>query len=159
MWADEAALDAVGRRLDEWESSFADRAARARTLSTRVQALTGNAHSPDRTVEVTVDSTGLLVDLRLDEQVRQHSAAQTARQVLATTRAAQADLMRRITAATNETLGDDDPAAAAIVDSYRRRLLPAASPRRDHRADPGTAGGDRPGHAAAADRGAPDAGR
>ncbi|WP_233513652.1 YbaB/EbfC family nucleoid-associated protein [Micromonospora craterilacus] len=159
MWADEAALDATGRRLDEWESSIADRATRAKALSTRVQALTGTAHSPDRTVEVTVDSAGLLVDLRLDERVRQQSATQTARQVLATTRAAQADLLRRIAAATDETLGNADPAGSAVVDSYRRRLLAVADPRHDHRGDPGAAGGDRPGHAGAADRSAPDAGR
>lgn len=35
MWADEAALDAATRRLDEWESSLADRATRARALSAR----------------------------------------------------------------------------------------------------------------------------
>ncbi|MEV6693884.1 YbaB/EbfC family DNA-binding protein [Micromonospora sp. NPDC051196] len=122
MWADEAALDATQRRLDEWEASFADRAQRASALAARVGALTGTAHNADGSVEVTVDSAGLLVDLRLDERVRQQSAAHTARQVLATTRAAQADLLRRITAATTETLGEDNPAATALLDSYRRRL-------------------------------------
>ncbi len=124
MWADEAGLDATQRRLDEWESSFADRAERAKALSARMRSLTGTAHSPDRTVEVTVDSAGLLVDLRLDDRVRQQSGAHTARQVISTTRAARADLLRRITAATTETLGDDDPAGPAVVDSYRRRLAP-----------------------------------
>ena len=122
MWADEAALDATQHRLDEWEASLADRAQRARALSARVSTLTGNAHNADRSVEVTVDSAGHLVDLRLDERIRQQSAAHTARQVLATTRAAQADLLRRITMASTETLGDDDPAGPALLDSYRRRL-------------------------------------
>ncbi|MET7832575.1 hypothetical protein ABZS44_07065 [Micromonospora sediminicola] len=58
MWADEAALDAATRRLDEWESSLADRAARARDLSARTQALTGTARSADGLVEVTVDPSG-----------------------------------------------------------------------------------------------------
>lgn len=74
MWADEAALDAATRRLDDWEASIADRAARAKELASRVQAMRGTATSPDRTTEVTVDSSGLLVDLRLDERTRQHSA-------------------------------------------------------------------------------------
>ncbi|MEU8313755.1 YbaB/EbfC family nucleoid-associated protein [Micromonospora sp. NPDC048887] len=128
MWADEAALDAAARRLDEWESSLADRGARARELSARTQALTGIARSADGLVEVTVDASGLPTDVRLDERVRQHSAAHTARQILVVTRAARADLLRRLTEATTETFGADDPAATAIVESHRRRLDP----------DPGT---------------------
>ncbi|WP_320064386.1 YbaB/EbfC family DNA-binding protein [Micromonospora sp. RTGN7] len=124
MWSDEAALDEATRRLDDWESSLAARAARARTLSAQVQALTGTASSPDRAVEVTVDSSGLLVDLRLDERTRRDAAAHTARQILDTTRAARADLLRRVTEVTTRTLDVDDPTAAALVDSYRRRLDP-----------------------------------
>ncbi|RAN94182.1 hypothetical protein ONO23_03895 [Micromonospora noduli] len=101
---------------------MADRAARARTLSTQVQALTGSATSPDRSVQVTVDSSGLLIDLRLDERIRQHPSAQTARHIMDTTRAAHADLLKRLTEATTETLGDSDPTGRAVIDSYQRRL-------------------------------------
>ncbi|AXH92568.1 YbaB/EbfC family nucleoid-associated protein [Micromonospora aurantiaca] len=128
MWADEAALDAAARRLDKWESSLADRATRARDLSARTQPLTGTARSADGLVEVTVDASGLLTGLRLDERVRQHSAAHTARQILAVTGDARADLLRRLTEATTETLGAEDPAARAIIESHQRRLAP----------DPGT---------------------
>ncbi|CCH19410.1 hypothetical protein [Micromonospora lupini] len=121
MWADEAALDAAGRRLDEWESSLAERAERAKTLSARMWELTGTAHNADRTVNVTVDSAGLLIDLRLDERTRQQSAAHTARQILDTTRAARTDLLRQVRAVTVESLGDD-ASARAIIDSYRDRL-------------------------------------
>ncbi|MET8118195.1 YbaB/EbfC family DNA-binding protein [Micromonospora sp. NPDC005291] len=122
MWADDAVLDAAGRRLDEWESSLAERAERAKTLAARVQALTGTARSPDRTVEVTVDSAGLLIDLWLDERVRRHPAASTARQILATTRAAHANLLTQLSEVTTESLGDD-ASAQAIIDSYRSRLI------------------------------------
>ncbi|MER5609107.1 YbaB/EbfC family nucleoid-associated protein [Micromonospora tulbaghiae] len=128
MWADEAALDAAARRLDEWESSLAERAERARDLSARTQALTGTARTADGLIEVTVDANGLLADLRLDERVRQHSAAHTARQILTVTRDARADLLRRLTDATTDALGADDPAARAIVETHQRRLDP----------DPGT---------------------
>ncbi|SCF06891.1 hypothetical protein GA0070607_5141 [Micromonospora coriariae] len=122
MWADEAALDAARRRLDEWESSLAERAARATTLSERLQALTGVATSCDRMIEVTVDSSGLLTDLRLDERIRQRSAAHTARQIMETTRAAHADLLKRLTETTTEALGNNDPTGRALIDSYQRRL-------------------------------------
>ncbi|MEU8072321.1 YbaB/EbfC family nucleoid-associated protein [Micromonospora sp. NPDC049151] len=128
MWADEAALDAAARRLDEWESSLADRGARARELSARTQALTGIARSADGLVEVTVDASGLPTDVRLDERVRQHSAVHTARQILTVTRDARADLLRQLVEATTEMLGADDPAATAIVESHRRRLGPDPGP-------------------------------
>ncbi|MFY1702623.1 YbaB/EbfC family nucleoid-associated protein [Micromonospora sp. WMMA1923] len=118
MWSDEAALDAAARRLDDWEAGFADRAQRARSLAARMRKLTGTAQSPDRSITATVDSSGRLLDLRLDESTRQHSAAHTARQVLATTRAAHADLLRQVTDATRDTLGDD-PAGQAVIDAYR----------------------------------------
>ncbi|MEU5785288.1 YbaB/EbfC family DNA-binding protein [Micromonospora lupini] len=121
MWADEATLDAAGRRLDEWESSLAERAERAKTLSARMRELTGTAHNADRTVGITVDAAGLLIDLRLDERTRQQSAAHTARQILDTTRAARTDLLRQVRAVTVESLGDD-ASARAIIDSYRDRL-------------------------------------
>ncbi|MFE0529974.1 YbaB/EbfC family DNA-binding protein [Micromonospora parva] len=123
MWADDAALDAAEHRLDEWESSLAERAQRARALSTTMRNLTGTARNADRTVEVTVDSTGILIDLRLDERIRQQPATHTARQILETTAAARADLLRQVTTAAGETLGDDT-SAQAIIDSYRSRLLP-----------------------------------
>ncbi|MFF5176205.1 YbaB/EbfC family nucleoid-associated protein [Micromonospora sp. NPDC000089] len=122
MWTDDAALDAATRRLDRWEADLARQAARAKALSARVQALTGAAASPDRTVTVTVDSTGALADLRLDERVRQHSAAHTARLILQATRAARDDLLRQVTEAAVGALGDRDATGEAVVESYRRRL-------------------------------------
>ncbi|MGN9806451.1 YbaB/EbfC family nucleoid-associated protein [Micromonospora sp. L32] len=124
MWTDEAALDAAERRLDQWQSDLADRAEQAKSLSARVQALTGTATSADRAVTVTVDATGGLLDLRLDERVRQHSAAHIARLILEVTRAARADLLRQVTEATAGTLDRDDPTGQAIVESYRSRLRP-----------------------------------
>ncbi|WP_406064184.1 YbaB/EbfC family DNA-binding protein [Micromonospora sp. NBC_00860] len=127
MWADDAALDAAERRLDEWESSLAERAERAKTLSTTMRELTGTARNADRTVDVTVDSAGLLIDLRLDERIRQQPAAHTARQILETTTAARTDLLRQVSDAATESLSDD-PSAQAIIDSYRSRLLPDQGP-------------------------------
>jgi hypothetical protein len=124
MWSDEAALEEATRRLDDWESSIAARAARAKTLAEKIQALTGTAVSPDRRVQVTVDSSGLLVDLRLDESTRQNSAAHTARQILDTTRDARANLLKKVAEVATLTFDVGDPTPALLVDSYRRRLCP-----------------------------------
>ena len=77
-----------------------------------------------------MDSAGTLIALRLDERIRARPAARTAEQVLATTRAAHLELLRLVTEATRETLGPDDPAAGAIIDSYGRTT------RRDRRGRP-----------------------
>ncbi|MDO3705003.1 YbaB/EbfC family nucleoid-associated protein [Micromonospora sp. C28SCA-DRY-2] len=122
MWTDEAALDAVRRRVDDWESTVAERATRTTALTRELAALTATARSPDGAVEATVDAAGALVDLRLGERVRGQPAARTADQVLATARAAQAELARRAVAMTEAALGADDPAARALVESYARRL-------------------------------------
>ncbi|WP_319460168.1 YbaB/EbfC family nucleoid-associated protein [Micromonospora sp. RTP1Z1] len=122
MWTDDAGLATAGRRIDDWEASLADRAERSRALAQRLSGLTASATSADGAVEATVDSAGTLIALRLDERIRARPAARTAEQVLATTRAAYADLLRQATEATRETLGPDDPAADAIIDSYGRRL-------------------------------------
>jgi hypothetical protein len=57
MWGDEASLDAAQRRVDKWESSLAEHAAKAKALSVRLSRLTAAAHTKDRLVAVTVDSS------------------------------------------------------------------------------------------------------
>lgn len=70
-------LDAAERWVDDWQSGIEERAAQARDLSGQLAALTGTARSADRSVEVTVDSSGAVTDLRLDERIRDWSAART----------------------------------------------------------------------------------
>jgi DNA-binding protein YbaB len=127
VWGDEAALNAAGRRVDEWDSSLAERATKAAVLSRRLAELAGTATSDDRLVEVTVDSSGALVGLRLDEQIRAQPASRTAEQILAAIRAAHENLVRQASAATIEALGADDPAGRAVVDAYEKRLRPGGA--------------------------------
>jgi hypothetical protein len=118
-------LNAAARWIDDWQSSIEDRAARAKALSERVTGLRASARSRDGLVVVTVDSTGAIVDLRLDEQTRDRPAADTAHAILTVMRAAQANLAPLVRQAATEELGADDPTAKAIVTSYSRRFLAA----------------------------------
>lgn len=122
MWGDEAGLDAAQRRVDQWESSLAECAAKSGALSQRLARMTATAHSEDGLVEVTVDTSGALVGLRLDEQIRAQPATRTAEQVRATIRAAHENAVRQASEATVEALGADDPAGRAIIDAYEKRL-------------------------------------
>lgn len=122
MWGDEADFDAAQRRLDEWEASLADRAARTSELSQWLTNMTATARSDDGSVEATVEAGGVLVGLWLDEQVRAQPALRTAEQILATIRAAHENAVGQASAATAEALGADDPAGQAVIDAYERRL-------------------------------------
>lgn len=122
MWRDEADVDEAQRQLDEWEASLAERAARTGELSQWLSQMTATAKSDDGSIEATVEAGGVLVGLRLDDQIRAQPAAQTAQQIRATIHAAHEHAIREASVATAEALGADDPAGQAIIDAYERRL-------------------------------------
>src|SRR4051812_48330780 len=95
-------FDAAERLVDDWEAGFEARATQARELSARLAQLRATARSTDELVTVTVGSTGDLVDLELDERIRQRPAAETARQILTTLNAARGTLVAAVTSVTDE---------------------------------------------------------
>jgi hypothetical protein len=106
--------------MNQWQSGMDERAARARALSERVAALRSSARSRDGSVDVTVDSAGAIVDLRLEEPIR--SAPDTAHAIMSVMREAQANLAPQVRRAAAEELGLDDPVTEAMVASYARRF-------------------------------------
>ena len=114
-------LDAAERRVDDWQAGFEQRAAQARELAGRLAQLTVSAHSDDGLVTVTVGGGGALTGLELEEGVRRQPAAETARQILATLAAAQAELTARATVITGETVGAESETGKAVIASLARR--------------------------------------
>ncbi len=119
MWDD---LSAAHERIDQWESSLAERVARASELSNRTAALTGTARDREGLAEVTVDSTGAMSHLWLSEAVRHRRAAEISELVLSTMRSAQAQLAESVTEATVAAYGPDSPATSAILANIQRRF-------------------------------------
>jgi DNA-binding protein YbaB len=114
-------LDEAEQLVDDWQAGFEERAAQARALSARLGTLTATARSEDELVTVTVGGSGAVSDLELEEGIRDRPAAETARAILATLRAAQASLTRAATEATAETLGADSETGRAVIASYVAR--------------------------------------
>ena len=114
-------LDAAERRVDDWQAGFELRAAQARELAGRLAQLTVSAHSDDGLVTVTVGGGGALTGLELEEGVRRQPAAETARQILATLAAAQAELTAQATVITGETVGAESETGKAVIASLARR--------------------------------------
>jgi DNA-binding protein YbaB len=114
-------LDEAERLVDDWQAGFEERAAQARALSARLGSLTATARSEDDLVTVTVGASGAISDLELEEAIRDRPAAETARAILATLRAAQASLTTAATEATAETVGADSETGKAVIASYVAR--------------------------------------
>ena len=119
---DERYFEAAERMIDDWQADIDARAARAKELSARLSRLSARARSDDRLVTVTVGASGDLVGLELDERIRQRPAAETARTILKTLRAAQARLTAAVADATAETVGADSATGRAVIASYTGRL-------------------------------------
>ncbi|GAB2597902.1 hypothetical protein Aab01nite_73650 [Paractinoplanes abujensis] len=115
-------LEDAERMIDDWQTGIEARAAQARELSARLSAVTATARSDDGLVEVTVASAGDMVRLDLGEGIRGRPAAETARVILATARAARRALAARITEVTTETVGAESETGRAVIESYERRL-------------------------------------
>ena len=121
---DPSDLDSAEQWVDDWQAGFEERAAQARELAARLTELKATARSEDGLVEVTVGSSGALVGLELDEDVRRQSAAKTAREILATLGAAQAAMTKAATAVTAETVGADSETGRAVIASFTARERP-----------------------------------
>jgi hypothetical protein len=115
-------LDDAARLVDDWQAGIEARAAQARELASRLGALTASASSDDGLVSVTVGSSGGITDLELKEGIRERPAAETARAILATVRAAQTSLTAAAAAVTVETVGANSETGKAVIASYVSRL-------------------------------------
>jgi YbaB/EbfC DNA-binding family len=118
-------LDEAARMVDDWQAGIAARAAQARELASRLGALTASADSDDGLVSVTVGSSGGITDLELREGIRERPAAETARAILTTLRAAQASLTAAVRDVTAEIVGADSETGKAVIASYVSRQGPA----------------------------------
>ena len=121
---DPSDLDSAEQWVDDWQAGFEERAAQARELAARLTELTATARSEDGLIEVTLGSSGALVGLELDEDIRRQSAAKTAREILATLGAAQAAMTKAATAVTAETVGADSETGRAVIASFTARERP-----------------------------------
>jgi hypothetical protein len=113
--------DAADRWVDDWQAGIEEQAAQAKALSERLAQLTGSARSDDDLIEVSVGPSGAVTNLRLDEGIRRQAAARTAREILATMRAAQAALAQHVAAAVAETVGAETEVGRAVVASFTSR--------------------------------------
>ncbi|WP_027341972.1 YbaB/EbfC family nucleoid-associated protein [Hamadaea tsunoensis] len=113
-------LDDAESFVDDWAARAAERAQQAQDMATRLQDLSVKATSRDGNVTVSVDNAGVPTDIRLDPEVERWPAQRIAEAVLATMRAAQAQLRKQVREVAAETIGADSEAGRHVLASYDR---------------------------------------
>ncbi|MEV4641755.1 YbaB/EbfC family nucleoid-associated protein [Actinoplanes sp. NPDC049548] len=121
MFDDEPTAAAL-RRIDDWERKLEERAEQASLLSRQAARLSATSRSADGLIEVAVGAEGHLEALHLDEGIRRAPAEQTARRIVETIRAAQADLLRQFDDVTARTIGTEGDTRRALMAGMRARL-------------------------------------
>jgi DNA-binding protein YbaB len=117
-------LDAGERWVDDWQSGIQRRTAEAAELSRRVAGLSGTARSDDGTVEATVDGSGRLTGLQLDDRIHRYSARVITEKILDTVHEAYADLAEQVREAAAETVGADSELGRVVLASYANHPAP-----------------------------------
>ncbi len=108
-------IDASDAMIDNWTKRLEENAARYQALADRVQGQTVTERSKDGTVQVTIDSRGLLKNLVIAETAAGKRMAEVSAQVMQLVQRAQARIPELLQQAMTETTGTGDQAAAEIV--------------------------------------------
>ncbi|MEU7791684.1 YbaB/EbfC family nucleoid-associated protein [Amycolatopsis sp. NPDC049159] len=108
-------IDASDAMIDNWTKRLEENAARYQALADRVQGQSVTERSKDGTVQVTVDSRGLLKNLVIAETASGKRMAEVSAQVMQLVQRAQARIPELLQQAMTETTGTGDLAAAEIV--------------------------------------------
>jgi DNA-binding protein YbaB len=130
---DQGILDPDGakERLASWKGRIDKLAADTQAMSDQLQSVRVTASDPGGLAEVTVDSTGGLVDLRLTDRIGRVAPESVARAILATLGDAKAKVADRTQEIIADTMGPDSAAGRAIAEKVGRHLRGDADPRRD----------------------------
>jgi DNA-binding protein YbaB len=114
--------DDARQRLEAWKGRIDKLAADTKTMSDRFQQLQVTRKDRDGIVEVTVDSTGSLLALKLSRDIDRSAPDVIAATIMSTIREAKAELADRSQEIIAETVGTESPAARAIAERVGEHL-------------------------------------
>jgi DNA-binding protein YbaB len=117
--------DAAIGQVDAWRERVDKLAADTRAMNERLRELRCTLHDPNRIVEVTVDSSGTLLDVHFSDRIRRVPPEDVARTLMETLAEAKHRMSEESAQVIVETMGEDSHAGQAIAERLRDRLLPA----------------------------------
>lgn len=113
--------------LQAWKSRVDRMAADTQAMSDRLGELRVTAEDDNGLAEVTIDSTGALLDVRFSERIQRVAPEVVSRAVLSALRAARLTAAERSRQIITETVGSESVAARTIAERVERQLRgPAA---------------------------------
>jgi DNA-binding protein YbaB len=115
-------VDSAERWVDDWQAQVLEKAAQARELTARVSGLRASAESRDGAVRVTVESTGVPVEITLGDAVAGWKPERIASEVMAVMRQAQQRLTKAVAEAADATVGAESETGRAVLNSYYTRF-------------------------------------
>ncbi|ONI81462.1 hypothetical protein ALI144C_19205 [Actinosynnema sp. ALI-1.44] len=114
--------DAARERVAAWKGRIDKLAADTQAMSDRLQQVRVTASDPGGLAEVTVDSTGALVDLRLTERIQRTAPDTVAQAVMSLLQQARREVADQSQEVIAETMGPDSAAGQAIAERVGRHL-------------------------------------
>jgi DNA-binding protein YbaB len=114
-------------RLEAWKGRIDKLAADTKAMSDRFQELQVTTTDAKGMAQVTVDSSGSLVGLRLTREIEHAEPDAVAKAIMDTIRKAKAELAERSQEIIADTVGTESPAARAIADRVGQHLRGEAS--------------------------------
>lgn len=120
MVAENPLLDseAVRARVENWKQRTMASAEKTQEAAGRLQALRVSAMDPNGIVEVTVDSGGALLDVRLSPRVQRQSPEYTQVMIMDAYRQARVRLAEAAREVVEETIGSTSQTGSAILASF-----------------------------------------
>ncbi|MFI5558355.1 YbaB/EbfC family nucleoid-associated protein [Amycolatopsis japonica] len=120
-------VDASERMVDNWTKQIQETAARYQAMAARMQGQTVTERSKDNTIEVTIDSKGLLTNLVISEAASGKRMAEVSSQVMRLVQLAQSRIPELLQAAMAETVGTGDETANRVI-AEAQSTFPEAPP-------------------------------
>jgi DNA-binding protein YbaB len=108
--------------LQAWKSRIDQMAADTQAMSDRLAELRVTASDDNGLAEVTIDSTGALIDVRFSDRIQRAAPDAVSRAVLSALRTARLAAAERSREIITETVGSESVAARAIADRVERQL-------------------------------------
>jgi len=116
--------DGAMEQLHAWKGRIDKLAADTQAMSNAMQDLRVTVADDNGLAQVTVDSAGLLLDLKLSQKVQRVAPEVTARTIMETIRKARTQVANRSREIIADTLGTESEAARGIAERVSQRLLP-----------------------------------
>ncbi|HZM83203.1 MAG TPA: YbaB/EbfC family nucleoid-associated protein [Candidatus Limnocylindrales bacterium] len=123
--------DSAHEQIAKWRDRVEQMAVDTKAMSDRLRDARLTATDDTGMVEVTIDATGRLVDLKLGNRVRQVAPEQAAKTIMQTIGKATRKLGERAQEIIAETMGTESAAAREIAERVGQQLQPPESARDD----------------------------